>query len=135
MGARGPQKKVVKAGTMEKLPAPPASLKATGKRKWREIGGELIKMKLVDSIDRQALEQLCQAYDQAEAAQKELDEYGYTLQGEKGCYTNPAFNVLANAKRTIKEYISLLGMTRRTRIEIDTKQEETKRTVASRTRR
>lgn len=118
MGARGPQKQNAGQGNLERLPDPPASLKATGKRKWREIGTELIKMRIMDRIDRQALEQLCQAYDQAHAAQKDLDKEGYTLQGEKGCYTNPAFNVLSNAKRQIKDYISLLGMTRRTRIEI-----------------
>jgi len=134
MGARGPTPKQKKPGNLEQLPEAPGTLKAWGKQKWDEIGRQLIELRLVDGIDVHALEQLCIAYDQADKAQQEVDQYGYTVMGEKGPYLNPSFAVLSNAKNLIKHYIGALGLTRKTRLDIDSLPENKKRAVSSRLR-
>jgi P27 family predicted phage terminase small subunit len=121
-------------GNLDKLPTSPKSLGDAGKKKWRKIGNELIAMGIMDRIDLHALEHLCEAYDLLSEAKKILSAEGLIVVGEKGKYPNSAWLIACNAEKRIEKYISMLGMTKKTRVPIALPEIIEKQKVAARKR-
>ena len=127
--------KTVQPGNLVKLPTAPGTLGAIGKKKWKEIGAELVEMKMADRVDVHILEKLCIAYDRAHMASQQLGKMGYTCVSEKGGeYLNPMTSVLFQAERQIDTWMQRLGLSRKQRVDLVVKEAEISQKVASRTR-
>ena len=127
--------KTVQPGNLKKVPQAPGTLGDAGKKKWKEIGAELVAMQMADRVDVHALEQLCIAYDRVDMASKELVKTGFVCISEKGGqYLNPMFSVLSQAEKQVDTWMQRLGLSRKQRVDLVVKEAEISQKVAARRR-
>ena len=68
-----------KSPTPKRPPAPPAWLKADGKRAWRWLIDVLLEMGLYGNADRRAIERYCITYQRWRAALRDIAQHGETV--------------------------------------------------------
>jgi phage terminase small subunit len=86
---------------------PPAGLKATGLRVWRDFHGELPEGWSFDARELQALEAACRLYDRLDELDAAIDTHGATVPGSTGQLTvNPA---LPEFRQCAAAIVKLLG--------------------------
>jgi len=110
LAARGnpgkrPLQTEVQPPSLPTMPEPPPILHEWGKKVWFEYGPILMGVGLLTAADIPLFSLYCEAWDDFVMAKQMLDEQGLVLVSEKGgSYTNPAFNVKANASNRIAQY-------------------------------
>ncbi len=106
------------------LPKPPNHLDARAKKYYKEMGGQLVAMRVMTTADRDALALLAQTYSDWVRAKQDLDKYGMTMEqrdrsGRLTVVTNPAWRIANAAAKNYHRLLIEFGLTpsSRTRIE------------------
>lgn len=122
-------------------PKCPAHLCQVAKNEWKRVTKELASMKVLTSVDREALEQYCTTYASWRECLKHVRKYGVVLakvdmMGNDIVYRNPADAAMATHTKTLHRLLCEFGLTpaSRTRVQIDeevsTREEAKKRFLA-----
>jgi P27 family predicted phage terminase small subunit len=112
---------------VDAIPGAPSYLGAQGKALWRRIAGEMVRAKILTTVDLAALEILCSSYEEfreareavyttAKGKPRTLRQY---MRG-KNSQTMPEYNAMKTARQEYKAYAAEFGLTpaSRNRIEI-----------------
>ena len=124
----------IQKGNLDKLPIPPRSLSVYGKKKWREIGKELVSAKVLDRLDLHTLEMLCLAYERYDDCRKVIKKNGLLTQGQNQEYPSPAWTIECAAINHIEKGLDALCITRKTRANHSPPTTSDKQKVAGRKR-
>ena len=108
-------------------PRCPAWLSPEAKRAWARMVPKLQRMRILTSVDGEALASFCQTYARWKAAEQFLIKHGdvYPLRDERGCVKSMAqFSQVSIARHLLaqlKTFYQEFGMTpaSRTRIEVE----------------
>lgn len=100
----------MQTGLKELQPTPPAHLPVAGKRLWRDLVPELVKIGNVKQLDRINLESLCSEYAIFLQAEKDWGESTF-IEGKGGnLVKNPAISVISECTRNMKTLCADLGI-------------------------
>ncbi|WEV36225.1 phage terminase small subunit P27 family [Lactobacillus sp. ESL0677] len=100
----------LQTGLKELQPTPPAHLPTAGKRLWRDLAPELIKIGNVKQLDRINLESLCSEYAIFLQAEKDWEDNKTYMQSKSGYVKNPAISVISECTRNMKTLCADLGI-------------------------
>lgn len=109
-------------GLME-LPSPPSWLNRHGRKKWRELGPELIEMGLLTELDLPAFEALCAHYGAMVEAAHLLKD-GVLIEGERGMVKHPAAQIHRDNSAAFARYCSMFGITPADRSRVGVKKKQ-----------
>jgi len=104
----------------------PVDIGDDGKRLWHSEGKLLVKLRVLDELDRNSFETLCRTYDRMCVADKQLQRDGLTIKGVRGLCKHPAFPIW---KTSFDNYVTLckqFGLTPQARGEKVDPKEKTK---------
>lgn len=101
-------------------PPAPEWLGPYGRKEWDRVSKYLWENKLLTIADETALATYCQNVDILVASTMDIQENGYTIQGQRGPVRNPALASFAQATTALRAMAAEFGMTpsSRSRIKI-----------------
>lgn len=102
---------------LAELPAPPDWLEdAAAVNKWYEVGGALLDLRMLTSLDLDALAAYCNAWARWQAAEAALTENGLVMElpraaGGTYCQQRPEVAIAVSYYKQLKELAAALGIT------------------------
>lgn len=110
INSRRPQKVAPRIVVAE--PHCPKWLTGEARREWKRVVPELVRLKLLASIDRALLVSYCKAWAYAQEARKRLDAEGLTVVGDRGQTSkHPCWTEWTQASNLVVAYGRQLGLT------------------------
>ncbi len=109
-----PGKRRIKTGEPEPkgVPTCPGCLSADARQEWRRMAPELVRLKLLTSVDRGVFAGYCIAWGIAKAAQAIIAVEGIMAEGaEGGVKRHPAVEILNTALTTMHKFAVEFGFT------------------------
>jgi P27 family predicted phage terminase small subunit len=88
----------------------PEHIVKEARKQWHRIVGELVRHKIVATVDASVLELYCTAYANWKQAQAEWDEQGSTVEGKFGPVKNPVVQICQDERKEVMRLGSLLGL-------------------------
>ena len=110
---------------------PPAHLRETGRAEWLKVVPELLRLKLLTVLDRQALICYCEAVDTYRAAMDWIKEHGTTYVvrdkdgREKLMQVVPQVSIARNARTALRQFAHEFGLTPSARVGLPSKTADT----------
>lgn len=114
---------------------PPEWLDDDARKKWLDVCPKLIRMGVLTEVDGDALAGYCIAWSRMKLAEKDIDEYGLTLENKTGSMVkNPAATAYDEATKQLRAFGDLLGMSpaARTRLHANIKPKDRQAEAAER---
>lgn len=102
--------KDLEKGLKKLQPTPPSHLPPAGKRLWRDLVPELVKIGNVKQLDRINLEALCTEYSIYLKAEEDWQGNTFIMGKGGNLIKNPAISVIAECTRTMKTLCADLGI-------------------------
>ena len=97
---------------LEELRDPPAHLTAAAQEFWGEIVVQLVKVGMIDRVDRPALELICTTWDEYSKADRVVREQGFFAAGPSGqIKEHPALKMRRLARAEFFKYAEQYGLT------------------------
>jgi P27 family predicted phage terminase small subunit len=97
---------------LQELAEPPETLPREAKEFWHDVVLELVKIGMVDRVDRPVLKQLAVQYARIEQAQRVLAQDGHFTRGSVGqLKEHPALKIEANATALFLKLAEHYGLT------------------------
>lgn len=93
-----------------KVPRPPASLNAIGRREWTRAASQLCDVQLLTASDLNALEGYCHARSRALQAEADVEKDGQTTTTPQGIKRHPSMVTLEKAWADCRRYEGVFGM-------------------------
>jgi P27 family predicted phage terminase small subunit len=88
----------------------PEHVKGEARKQWHRIVDQLLKYKIVSTVDASILELYCTAYANWKRAQAEWDEQGSVLEGPHGPVKNPIVKICQDERKEVMRLGGLLGL-------------------------
>lgn len=111
-GSREPQRRAGEPQPEVALPACPEWLPERVRDKWDEIGGELVKLGVMTTVDSLALAMLCEALADYFEFSDAMEKSGAVACSEKGgVYQHPNASLRSNAWMRLMKALREFGMT------------------------
>ncbi len=96
----------------QKIPSCPRHLGKEGRKEWRRISAQLLKLKLLTEIDRAALAGYCVAWERWVESEEALRKMGMLIKTPNGYpIVNPLLSVATGAMKQMKVFLTEFGMT------------------------
>jgi P27 family predicted phage terminase small subunit len=92
------------------LPECPDYLDKVAKEKWTELCEILSDTGLLSNADRDVMAMYCSAFSQWREAADMVKKSGVIVRGTGGICANPCVQIAANAKREMRDLLTLLGL-------------------------
>jgi P27 family predicted phage terminase small subunit len=113
-GHADPLKLQILSGTFQAdrpvVPECPEYLDPVAKNKWNELCDVLSKTGLLTNADRDVMAMYCSAFSQWREAADMVKKSGLIVRGTGGVCANPCVQIAANAKREMRDLLTLLGL-------------------------
>lgn len=94
-----------------KVPKPPAWLPADGKREWKRVAAQLVKLGVLTDPDLAALEGYCGSYARAVRADRALAKGGLTMRTPQGLIPRPEVAIARTAWAEARRFAQEFGLT------------------------
>ena len=110
-----------------RLPNAPAHLSAIGKKEWRRLGKEMLKLGLLSNIDMAAFAAYCQQYAMWVEASERVRDEGVIVYAKNGFPMMSQHLTIQNkAQAEMRKWLVEFGMTpsSRSRVEVDKRKAE-----------
>jgi P27 family predicted phage terminase small subunit len=97
---------------LQELADPPEHLTAAAQDFWRDIVVQLVKVGMIDRVDRPALELICTTWDEYTKADRVVREQGFFAAGPTGTIKeHPALKMRRLARAEFFKYAEQYGLT------------------------
>lgn len=117
------RKREPKPKALQGMPKCPAWMPPAGKREWKRVVPELLRLGLLSIVDVAALEGYCAAYARALEADAVVKKGGLTVATSTGFLVqNPAVSISRLAWQAVRQFAAEFGLTpsARSRLEVPT---------------
>jgi P27 family predicted phage terminase small subunit len=104
-------------------PKCPAWITGEGRKEWKRICDELLRMKVVTESDRAALEAYCKIYSKWRTALLQVEREGIVLDSDNGAYEHPASKIASRCEDQLHRYLCQFGMTPASRSRVNVTQQ------------
>ncbi|HHY92912.1 MAG TPA: phage terminase small subunit P27 family, partial [Firmicutes bacterium] len=100
-------------------PKCPSRLPAAAKRHWKALAPKLEKLGLLTEVDGQAFADYCLCLARLEEAEKDIEERGLLVEGDRGKVKNPAAQLAREYRAALQKWAARFGLDPQSRAGLD----------------
>lgn len=93
------------------VPTIPKDLPADARLHWRRIVPVLGRLGIVSPLDQVALADMCTVIERLQACERDIQERGVLVDGERGLVKNPACQLAREYRQSLQRWATEFGLT------------------------
>jgi P27 family predicted phage terminase small subunit len=105
-------------------PKPPRGLPKEARRWWRELAPKLEPLGLLTETDGPAFADYCLCLARLDAAERDIQERGLLVPGERGMVKNPSCQLAREYRAAVQKWAARFGLDPQSRTGLDVKGDE-----------